>query len=108
MPIVQNIATMFLMTEEESIQTIRSIIFKYLPEDEYNSFIFGSRAGKKAREWSDFDIGIKGKQKVPLSTLGLIKEDLENSRIPYKVDVVDFSRVPEKFKKVAQKKTVKL
>lgn len=108
LPIVENIATIFLVTKEESVQAIKKIIYKHLPKDKYNTFIFGSRAGSSARAWSDFDIGIKGEEKVPLSTIGLIKEDLENSRIPYKVDIVDFCRVPQKFRTVAQKKTIEL
>lgn len=93
---------------KDTIEFIRDIISSYLPGGDCEVFIFGSRASGRARKWSDIDVGIAGKQRVPLSALGLINEALEKSHLPFKVDVVDFSRVPEDFKTEALKEAVKL
>jgi len=71
-------------------------------------FLFGSRANGQARKFSDFDIGIKGKKPLSLKTVALIKEALEDSDLPFEVDVVDMAGAAEKFKKLALTKIKKL
>ncbi len=87
---------------------IKLIVRKYLPKQEFKIFLFGSRAMGLNLPGSDFDIGIMGKKPVDMGTLGLIEEELEDSDIPYKMDIVDFNRVPEGFKKLAFRMTISL
>lgn len=82
---------------------IKKIIFEHLPPKDYQVFIFGSRATGRAKKWSDWDIGVQGKQSIPLQILAKINEELENSNIPYLVEVVDFTQVRDKFKNFALK-----
>lgn len=89
-------------------EQIKKIIFRFLDLKEYQVFIFGSWATGKAKKFSDYDVGIWGKKPLPSVTKVLIEEALEESDLPYKVDVVDFSLLPQKFKKVALSKTKKL
>ena len=91
-------------------QEIRDIIFQFLNPKEYQVFIFGSRASNKARRYSDYDIGIWSKNKKPLSSRVkiLIEDALEESDLPYKVDIVDFSLVSSGFRKVALSKIKEL
>ncbi len=89
-------------------QEIKKIIFQFLNPLEYKIFIFGSRANNKARKFSDYDIGIIGKKRVPWFILALIEEQFENSDLPFRVDVVDFSLVSPNFRKVALSKIIKL
>lgn len=96
------------MSDKQTLKEIQNILTKHLENKDYKFFVFGSRATGQPSKWSDFDIGIQGETKVPLAKLSAIKGDLEESSIPYKVDVVDFSRLPEKFKKVALTTTIKL
>lgn len=83
---------------------LKAIIHKYLKGDNYKTFIFGSRATGKLRHFSDFDLGILGQKKIPGHILEKIREDLENSSIPYKVDVVDFNKVSTEFRSLALRK----
>jgi len=87
---------------------IKNIIFQFLDPKEYQVFIFGSRATGKAKKYSDYDIGILGKKSVPLNILAKINEALEESNLPYRVDVVDFSSVSKNFKEIALSKIKKL
>ncbi len=90
------------------LSEIKSIISKYVPDRAAQVFIFGSRAIGTARTWSDIDIGILPTNPLPHGAIGNIKEELEESNIPYLVDVVDFSWVSDSFKKVALQKTLPL
>ena len=93
---------------ENPEKKIRSIIFRFLDPKEWQVFIFGSRATEKAQKYSDYDLGIWGKKALPSKIKVLIEEDLEESDLPCKVDIVDFSLVSSDFKKVALSKIKKL
>lgn len=96
-----------LMEDCSVNKAVKETVSKYLPKG-YQVFVFGSRAKGQARRWSDVDVGILGGERVPLSALGLINEELENSDIPFKVDVVDFSRVSKGFREEALKEATYL
>jgi len=87
---------------------IKKIIFQFLDPKKYKVFIFGSRAKGKAKKYSDYDIEILGKKPLPSYLKVLIEEALEESDLPFKVDIVDFFNVSEDFKKVALKNIKKL
>lgn len=96
------------MDFQEAQNQIKTIIRKYLPEDKYKAFIFGSRATGENLKWSDIDVGIEGKEPIPIMTKVDIEEKLENSDIPYIVDLVDFSHTSGKFRELALKHTIPL
>jgi len=77
---------------------------RHVPDPTYRIFLFGSRAEGTAHERSDIDIGIEGPSAVPLEALSLIQEELEEAPTLYTIDVVDFTRVPEKFRRVARRR----
>ncbi len=87
---------------------IKNIIFQHLDPEKYQVFIFGSRVTGKAAKYSDYDIGILGKNRLPSATKVYIEESLEESNIPYKIDIVDFTLVSPEFKKIALLKIKKL
>lgn len=87
---------------------IKKIIFQSLNPKDYQVFVFGSRANRKAKKFSDYDIGIWGKKQTPAHIISEIKENLEESDLPYKVDIVDFSLTTEDFRKIALSKIKEL
>lgn len=95
------------MLDPKVASEIKSIIRKHLPDPSYKVFVFGSRAeGDKHRKFSDVDIGVLGPAPLEFMTKFNIEEDLENSNIPYLVDVIDFSKVNLKFKAIALSATI--
>lgn len=96
------------MLDEKTKIVIKKIIFRHFNPLKDKAFIFGSRALGKAKKFSDIDIGILSGQKVPWAKLSLVEEELENSDLPYTVDVVDFRTVSDRFKKIAAKKIINL
>jgi hypothetical protein len=94
--------------ENEVLKEIKKIIGKYIDLKKYDIFIFGSRVDGKARKFSDYDIGILGKKVLPFDKMALIKDELEESDLPYRVDVVDFRLVSKDFREVALLKIKKI
>jgi predicted nucleotidyltransferase len=77
---------------------------RHLNDPAFSVFLFGSRATGKARERSDIDIGVEGPAPVSGSTLAAIQDEIEDAPTLYSIDIVDFARVPEKFRRVARQR----
>lgn len=95
-----------MMTDDKIEQEIKRIVFKHLSLKKYKIFVYGSRATGRARKWSDYDIGVMGKEEAPQTVLASLSEELENSNIPVNVDVVDFHHVSDRFKNLALYKII--
>jgi predicted nucleotidyltransferase len=89
---------------EEAASFAAAVVRRHLPDPAYRIFLFGSRADGSAHERSDIDIGIEGPKPVPPEALSLIQEELEEAPTLYTIDVVDFARVPEKFRRVGRRR----
>lgn len=87
---------------------LKNTVFRFLSPAAVTIFVFGSRASGSASKFSDVDLGIKTKKQLPVGVLSDIEEAFENSDLPYGVDVVDFSKVSNKFKEVAMKNIIYL
>lgn len=83
------------------VELTREIILSLIDKEELTVFLFGSRAGKDFRPTSDIDIGFISKKKLEQKLFSQIREALENSIIPYHVDLVDFGNVDKEFTKIA-------
>ena len=101
---------------KQTINKVRNLVFTHrlkgtlqhhLPAG-YKAFIFGSRAQGTSRSYSDVDLGILGKDKLPTSKIASIKNELEDTNLPYRVDLIDFTTVTDKFKNSAMRKVVNL
>ncbi len=89
------------MLNQTQLKQIKQIVRKYLPEDAYKSFIFGSRANGTNRKFSDIDLGLQGPKALSPKEYIKIKNEFDDSDIPYRVDLVDFNNVSDKFKQVS-------
>lgn len=87
---------------EETMRFLKSVASRYL-NDQVRLFVFGSRVNGRNRKYSDIDLGLISETEIsPLLRLNL-EEEFDNSNIPFRVDVVDFSKVTDNFKEVALK-----
>ncbi len=66
---------------------IIDVINKYLPN--CIVYLFGSRARKTDRQGSDIDIAVDAGSPIDHRFIAFIREDLEESRLPVFVDIVD-------------------
>ncbi len=88
---------------DEALAEIKRMIMDIFKEEKVTVFLFGSRATNRASPFSDIDIGIISTNKDTDKLLALLRERIENSNIPYKVDVVNLQNTSEKFRKEALK-----
>lgn len=96
------------MLDKRTISEIKQIIYHSLDKKKYKAFIFGSRVIGRARKFSDIDIGIMGKKSLEENILSKLKQEFEDSDIPYTVDIVDFSCLSPRFTKEAGKQIISL
>jgi predicted nucleotidyltransferase len=86
---------------------LRELVLRIVGDRKCEVFLFGSRAQKRTRRSSDFDIGIGGLSVCEFDTLkSSILDAVEESHIPHEVDIVDFDRALEPFRSVAQREMV--
>lgn len=78
-----------------------AIVRRHLPDPAYRIFLFGSRASGTAHDRSDIDIGIEGPTPVPRATLVAIEDEIDEAPTLYTIEIVDFARVSDSFKRVA-------
>jgi len=90
------------------IQLAKKIVLSCIGTEPYTVFLFGSRAVSENAGMSDIDIGIleRKNKRLPVELKLSILEALEESVIPFPIDLVDFSTVSPDFKRVAMKKVV--
>lgn len=88
------------------LEEARRIVLNFDEIKEYTVFLFGSRADGTAHRRSDIDIGILGKQALPAVLKFNIEENLEESNIPLRLEVVDFYNADQAFKKEALKNRI--
>ena len=87
-------------TKMQSIENrIKKIINNIIKDENVKVILYGSRARGDYNERSDFDIALAGKEKLEEKIIRIVKEEFEESTIPYKVEVVDFNNVSDVLKK---------
>ncbi len=83
------------------VRTIR----KYFPSAEI--LAFGSRVSGTAKQYSDLDIALRSSSTLSSAQWNALEEEFENSDLPFKVDLIDFSKADEDFQKIILKSCAK-
>ena len=88
--------------EQKYYETLKAIILGKLQTKNCSVFLFGSRATGNFKWGSDFDIGISGLSEDEFLRLKYeILDRIEESIVPWKVDIINFDTADNKFKKKA-------
>ena len=82
------------------LATVKAILEEHVPECEVRAF--GSRVTWTARDYSDLDLAVVGQRPLDWRTLGRLKEAFEESKLPMRVDVLDWHAISESFREVIQ------
>ena len=80
------------------IDIVKQIVLKRVPKNEFAVFLFGSRAASNSNSLSDIDVGIMGTKPLPTLIMADLDSDLEESIVPFKIDLIDFYQVDQVFK----------
>ncbi len=86
----------------EDLAAVQSLLQRFFPGKEV--WVFGSRAHGTAHPFSDLDLVIQTTHPIPLSLLADAREAFSASRLPFEVDLLDWSRIEDNFKKLIQAK----
>ena len=89
--------------ENKYLSELKKLVLDFLKNEKVKIFIFGSRARGDNQYNSDVDIGLIPRGNIDTIKISLLKEKVENSNIPYKVQIVNFNDVSEDFKNEALK-----
>ena len=104
-----NQQTVFLLIDEKKLNVIKTIIKSIKELDNCPVFLYGSRIQGKSVKYSDVDIAIDYNGESLPDTIKLkISSLLENSLLPYTVDIIDINTVSPVFKAKVEKDFVKL
>jgi len=97
-------ALMEAILDPAEVAKFAGVVRRHVPDPAYRVFLFGSRAAGSPSERSDIDIGIEGPAPVPHDVLAAIQDEIEEAPTLYSIDVVDFVRLPAKFRRVARQR----
>ena len=76
-------------TRKQSIDELRQLVLAALGEHDAEVWLFGSCARGEALQHSDIDIAILPRDELPSAFFSDLAEGVEESSIPYDVDIVD-------------------
>ena len=85
----------------EQLETVKRILSRGISGlvVGYEAWAYGSRVKGSARKYSDLDIVIKGDQQIEQKVLFGLKDAFDASDLPFRVDVIDWNRTSDEFKK---------
>ena len=63
-------------------------------------WVFGSRATGRARRYSDLDLAIDAGRPLTLDEAAILRDDFEESDLPYRVDLVDWRAIDDRFRRL--------
>ncbi|MCE2454311.1 MAG: restriction endonuclease subunit S [Gemmatimonadetes bacterium] len=80
---------------------VRRALRSHVPDREV--LAFGSRATWTAKDYSDLDLAVMGEEPLSLRTVSALDEALGDSDLPFKVDVVDWARIDDAFRRIIRR-----
>jgi predicted nucleotidyltransferase len=88
------------------IEEIRAIFAQDFPDLEV--FAFGSRIKGKAKPYSDLDLALRGSEALSIARFGRIVEAFQESKLPFRVDLVDWNRCSPAFRDLVAAQSVQI
>lgn len=86
--------------QPEELKRVKQILKHCIPGIKVQAF--GSRTSNTAKSYSDLDLAVMTDQPLSLHQGAMLTEAFEESDLPYKVDIVDWSTMSESFRKLIQ------
>ena len=87
-----------LALSDREKELVLAALVRHIPNHEV--WAFGSRTNGKHKPFSDLDIVVIGDLSVPLNILAALSEELSESALTCKVDIVDWATTSETFRKL--------
>jgi type I restriction enzyme S subunit len=77
---------------QSQLGIVRGLLAHHVPDREVRAF--GSRVTGRARRWSDLDLVVMGREALQDLVLALLRADLEDSDLPFRVDLLEARDLP--------------
>lgn len=87
------------MIAARAMDEVRRIIIDALGKGNASVYLFGSWARGEATAVSDIDLAIEPHTSLPPGALARLRERLEESHVPYRVEVVDLTDADPGFRR---------
>lgn len=84
--------------------TILSLLRQHIPNCEVRAY--GSRVKWTARQYSDLDLAVVGGDTLGPLALMELRDALEDSQIPFSVDILEWESLPDSFQREIERKYV--
>jgi len=88
------------------LDRVRSIVLERLAGRPARVYLFGSWATGTRRRSSDIDVAVEAAAPLPAGLLAGLREALEESTIPYRVEVVDLADAGPAFRERVRREGV--
>lgn len=82
----------------EHLERLRRLVCAFLSPYRVSVYLFGSYARGRQHRSSDVDIAIEPHQVLPAGVISRLREAVEESDVPYAVDIVDLAQVDGSFR----------
>jgi hypothetical protein len=92
--------------DEKYLKMLKQIILSIIDKEKVMVFLFGSRVSGRHSAGADADIGLLSDYKLSANLYHNLRNAIDESIIPWQVDIVDFNRVDASFKAEALKDIV--
>jgi len=86
--------------QSKYLDEVKAILDRFVPHCEVR--VFGSRVKGNVKPFSDLDLAIVGKTALDFQTVARLKEAFSDSDLPIIVDIVDFHKISDNFKKIIE------
>lgn len=84
--------------ETNYLEELKDILGLVLKNNTFKVYAFGSRTKGRVKRASDIDLAVDSGGQLSLKTMEKLKDYFSVSDIPYKVDVLDLSKIDDDFR----------
>jgi predicted nucleotidyltransferase len=91
---------------ERALARVKALVLEDLARWDVAVYLFGSSATGAIRPGSDVDVAVEPRAPLPPRVLADLRETLEESTIPYEIDVVDLSQASPQFRERVRREGV--
>ena len=95
-----------MKTKQDDLKTVRRIILDGLKGHKAKVFLYGSTARGEDWQGSDIDVAVATLKPLPPGLLSAIREALDESQVPYPVELIDLSSVSPDWAEQIQKQGI--
>ena len=77
---------------DQILLQLRQIVLETLKNIPVSIYLFGSWARNEEKQTSDIDVALHSQKEIPIEKWVELRERIEESTLPYNVDLVDLSK----------------